>query len=109
MYCTLAMPNFSSLTRIGYLPFVCDQANLFFQVVAKCYEKGSRQSKDDFNNATKPLAMNLHEIIRAARSFRRIAHILVPGLALGAEPGGEGAPGGAAVPGGAAFTVIVVS
>jgi DNA replication protein DnaC len=30
-----------SSTEIGYLPFVREQANLFFQVIARRYEKGS--------------------------------------------------------------------
>ena len=41
MYRTVAMPKLLIIDEIGYLPFGRDQANLFFQVVAKRYEKGS--------------------------------------------------------------------
>lgn len=41
MYRTVAMPKLLIVDEIGYLPFGRDQANLFFQVVAKRYEKGS--------------------------------------------------------------------
>lgn len=34
-------PRLMSIDEIGYLPMSRDQANLFFQVVAKRYEKGS--------------------------------------------------------------------
>jgi len=40
-YRTIAMPKLLIVDEIGYLPFGRDQANLFFQVVAKRYEKGS--------------------------------------------------------------------
>jgi hypothetical protein len=35
------MPKLLIIDEIGYLPFGREQANLFFQVVAKSYEKGS--------------------------------------------------------------------
>jgi hypothetical protein len=35
------MPKLLIIDEIGYLPFGREQANLFFQVVAKRYEKGS--------------------------------------------------------------------
>ena len=38
---TVAMPKLLIIDEIGYLPFGREQANLFFQVVAKRYEKGS--------------------------------------------------------------------
>jgi DNA replication protein DnaC len=41
MYRTVATPKLLVIDEIGYLPFGRDQANLFFQVVAKRYEKGS--------------------------------------------------------------------
>jgi DNA replication protein DnaC len=41
MYRTVALPKLLIIDEIGYLPFGRDQANLFFQVVAKRYEKGS--------------------------------------------------------------------
>lgn len=37
----IAMPKLLIIDEIGYLPFGREQANLFFQVVAKRYEKGS--------------------------------------------------------------------
>jgi DNA replication protein DnaC len=41
MYRTVALPKLLIIDEIGYLPFGRDQANLFFQIVAKRYEKGS--------------------------------------------------------------------
>ncbi len=41
MHRTVAMPKLLIIDRIGYLPFGREQANLFFQVVARRYEKGS--------------------------------------------------------------------
>jgi IstB-like ATP binding protein len=38
---TAAMPKLLIIDEIGYVPFGREQANLFFQVVAKRYEKGS--------------------------------------------------------------------
>ena len=41
MYRTVALPKLLIIDEIGYLPFGREHANLFFQVVAKRYEKGS--------------------------------------------------------------------
>lgn len=41
MHRTVAMPTLLIIDEIGYLPFGREQANLFFQVVARRYEKGS--------------------------------------------------------------------
>jgi hypothetical protein len=41
MHRTMAMPKLLIIDEIEYLPFGQEQANLFFQVVAKRYEKGS--------------------------------------------------------------------
>jgi DNA replication protein DnaC len=41
MHRTVAMPSLLIIDEIGYLPFGREQANLFFQVVARRYEKGS--------------------------------------------------------------------
>jgi DNA replication protein DnaC len=41
MHRTVAMPKLLIVDEIGYLPFGREQANLFFQVVARRYEKGS--------------------------------------------------------------------
>lgn len=41
MHRTVAAPKLMIIDEIGYLPFGREQANLFFQVVAKRYEKGS--------------------------------------------------------------------
>jgi DNA replication protein DnaC len=41
MHRTVAMPKLLIIDEIGYLPFGREQANLFFQAVAKRYEKGS--------------------------------------------------------------------
>jgi DNA replication protein DnaC len=41
MHRTVAMPKLLIIDEIGYLPFGREQANLFFQVVARRYEKGS--------------------------------------------------------------------
>ena len=41
MHRAVARPKLLIIDEIGYLPFGREQANLFFQVVAKCYEKGS--------------------------------------------------------------------
>jgi hypothetical protein len=41
LYRTVALPKLLIIDEIGYLPFGREQANLFFQVVAKRYEKGS--------------------------------------------------------------------
>ena len=38
---TVAAPKLLIVDEIGYLPFGREQSNLFFQVVAKRYEKGS--------------------------------------------------------------------
>ena len=38
---TVAMPKLLIIDEIGYLPLGRDQATLFFQIVAKRYEKGS--------------------------------------------------------------------
>jgi DNA replication protein DnaC len=38
---TIAMPKLLIIDEIGYLPFGREQANLFFQVIARRYEKGS--------------------------------------------------------------------
>jgi hypothetical protein len=37
----VAMPKLLIIDEIGYRPFGREQSNLFFQVVAKLYEKGS--------------------------------------------------------------------
>jgi DNA replication protein DnaC len=41
MHRTVAAPKLLIIDEIGYLPFGREQANLFFQVVARRYEKGS--------------------------------------------------------------------
>jgi DNA replication protein DnaC len=41
MHRTVASPKLLIIDEIGYLPFGREQANLFFQVVARRYEKGS--------------------------------------------------------------------
>jgi DNA replication protein DnaC len=41
MHRAVAMPTLLIFDEIGYLPFGREQANLFFQVVARRYEKGS--------------------------------------------------------------------
>src|SRR5207248_4689611 len=41
MHRTVAMATLLIVDEIGYLPFGREQANLFFQVVARRYEKGS--------------------------------------------------------------------
>lgn len=41
MHRSIAMPRLLIIDEIGYLPFGRDQANLFFQVIAKRYEKAS--------------------------------------------------------------------
>ena len=41
MHRTVAIPKLLIIDEIGYLPFGREQANLFFQAVAKRYEKGS--------------------------------------------------------------------
>ena len=41
MHRAVAMPKLLIVDEIGYLPFGREQANLFFQVVARRYEKGS--------------------------------------------------------------------
>lgn len=41
MHRAIAAPKLLIIDEIGYLPFGREQANLFFQVVAKRYEKGS--------------------------------------------------------------------
>ena len=41
MHRTVATPKLLIIDEIGYLPFGREQANLFFQVVARRYEKGS--------------------------------------------------------------------
>jgi DNA replication protein DnaC len=41
MHRTVAMPKLLIIDEIGYLPLGREQANLFFQVVARRYEKGS--------------------------------------------------------------------
>jgi DNA replication protein DnaC len=41
MHRTVAAPKLLIIDEIGYLPFGRDQANLFFQVIARRYEKGS--------------------------------------------------------------------
>jgi DNA replication protein DnaC len=41
MHRVVAMPKLLIIDEIGYLPFGREQANLFFQVVARRYEKGS--------------------------------------------------------------------
>ncbi len=38
---SIAMPRLLIIDEIGYLPFGREQANLFFQAIAKRYEKGS--------------------------------------------------------------------
>jgi DNA replication protein DnaC len=38
---SIAMPRLLIIDEIGYLPFAREQANLFFQAIAKRYEKGS--------------------------------------------------------------------
>jgi DNA replication protein DnaC len=40
MHRTVAAPKLLIIDEIGYLPFAREQANLFFQVVARRYEKG---------------------------------------------------------------------
>ena len=41
MHHTAAIPKLPIVDEIGYLPFGREQANLFFQVVARRYERGS--------------------------------------------------------------------
>ena len=41
MHRIVAAPKLLIIDEIGYLPFGREQANLFFQVVARRYEKGS--------------------------------------------------------------------
>ena len=41
MHRTVAMPKLLIIDEIGYLPFDREQADPFFQVVARRYEKGS--------------------------------------------------------------------
>ena len=41
MHRVIAAPKLLIIDEIGYLPFGREQANLFFQVVAQRYERGS--------------------------------------------------------------------
>ena len=41
MHRVIAAPKLLIIDEIGYLPFGREQANLFFQVVARRYERGS--------------------------------------------------------------------
>ena len=41
MHRVIAAPKLLIIDEIGYLPFGREQANLFFQVIARRYEKGS--------------------------------------------------------------------
>jgi DNA replication protein DnaC len=41
MHRAIAAPKLLIIDEIGYLPFGREQANLFFQVVARRYERGS--------------------------------------------------------------------
>ena len=51
MHRTVAMPKLLIIDEIGYLPFVREQANLFFQVVARRYEKGSMILTSNWHSA----------------------------------------------------------
>jgi DNA replication protein DnaC len=50
------------IDEIGYLPLAREQANLFFQVVAKRYEKGA-------------MILNLTLVIEVIRSNDRVLHL----------------------------------
>ena len=41
MHCTVSVYKLLIIDEIGYLALAREQANLFFQVVAKRYEKGA--------------------------------------------------------------------
>ena len=46
---TVAAPKLLIVDEIGYLPFGREQANLFFQVVARPYEKGTMILTSNFS------------------------------------------------------------
>jgi DNA replication protein DnaC len=81
MYRTVAMPKLLIIDEIGYLPFGRDQANLFFQVVAKRYEKGSLILTSNLTFGSWDQAFAGDAILTAAMLDRVLHHATVVQIA----------------------------
>ena len=74
---SIAMPRLLIVDEIGYLPFGREQANLFFQVIAKRYEKGSLILTSNLTFGSWDDAFAGDEVLTAAMLDRILHHATV--------------------------------
>jgi len=77
MHRTVAIPKLLIIDEIGYLPFGREQANLFFQVVAKRYEKGSMILTSNLASGSWDEAFAGDAVLTAAMLDRILHHATV--------------------------------
>lgn len=83
MHRTIAMPKLLIIDEIGYLPFGREQANLFFQVVARRYEKGSIIFTSNLSFGSWDEAFAGDAVLTAAMLDRVLHHASI--VAIGGE------------------------
>jgi DNA replication protein DnaC len=81
MHRTVAMPKLLIIDEIGYLPFGREQANLFFQVVARRYEKGSMILTSNLAFGSWDVAFAGDAVLTAAMLDRILHHATVVQIA----------------------------
>ena len=73
----IAMPKLLIIDEIGYLPFGREQANLFFQVIARRYEKGSLVLTSNLGFGSWDEAFAGNAVLTAAMLDRILHHAAV--------------------------------
>jgi DNA replication protein DnaC len=81
MHRTVAAPKLLIIDEIGYLPFGREQANLFFQVVARRYEKGSLILTSNLSFGSWDQAFADDAVLTAAMLDRILHHATVVQIA----------------------------
>lgn len=81
MHRTVAIPKLLIVDEIGYLPFGREQANLFFQVVARRYEKGSMILTSNLAFGSWDEAFAGDQVLTAAMLDRILHHATVVQIA----------------------------
>ena len=81
MHRAVAMPKLLIIDEIGYPPFGREQANLFFQVVARRYEKGSMILTSNLLFGSWNDAFAGDEVLTAAMLDRILHHATVVQIA----------------------------
>ena len=81
MHRIVASPKLLIIDEIGYLPFGREQANLFFQVIARRYEKGSLILTSNLAFGSWDEALASDAVLTAAMPDRILHHATVVQIA----------------------------